>query len=51
MTFSAALAELEQAAFEQGDNTRLDGELLDLAVIAIALRCPDLRQEVNGERP
>jgi hypothetical protein len=45
MTLAEALVELEQAAIEQGDNTVLDGELLDLAVLALALQCPELWRE------
>lgn len=43
MTLSEALAELEQAAALLGDDARLDDdELLDLAVLALALHCPEL---------
>jgi hypothetical protein len=46
MTLSEALAELEQVAALLGDDARLDDdELLDLAVLALALQCPELWRE------
>jgi hypothetical protein len=45
MTLSEALAELEQAAIELGDDAPLEGDLLDLAVLALALHCPELWRE------
>jgi hypothetical protein len=46
MTLSEALTELEQAAVLLGDDARLDDdELLDLATLALALRCPELWRE------
>jgi hypothetical protein len=43
MTLSEVLTELEQAATLLGDDARLDDdELLDLAVLALALQCPEL---------
>ena len=40
-----ALAELQQAALELGDDAPVEGELLDLANLALALKCPELWRE------
>jgi hypothetical protein len=49
MTLMEALSELEQAALELGDDAPLQDELLGLATLALALQCPELWQEVEGE--
>jgi hypothetical protein len=45
MTLNDALSELEQAARDRGDNAPLEGNLLDLATLALALHCPELWRE------
>ena len=45
MTLTEALAELQQAALELGDDAPVEGELLDLANLALALKCPELWRE------
>ena len=45
MTLCEALAELEQVAHALGDDAPVESDLLDLATLALALRCPALWKE------